>query len=132
VSGSKSSMSEEDAGIQIVRADAANHYTWGQGADGWRLVDRQDLSVIEESVPPGGAETLHEHRRARQFFYVLSGQLEMRTSSHAWTLGAGDGIEVPPGVRHQFANAGAGGVRFIVISWPPSRGDRTEAAPPPS
>ena len=37
--------------LDVVRADEANHYTWGPGADGWRL-------------------------------------------------GAGDGVEVPPGVPH--------------------------------
>jgi len=124
------SPAEQAPALRVVRADTANHYTWGPGAEGWRLLDGHDLSVIEELVPPGGAETLHEHRYARQFFYVISGQAEMTAGSRTWTLGVGDGFEVPPGVSHEFANVGATDVRFLVISSPPSRGDRTEVSDP--
>lgn len=103
---------------------AAPHYTWGDGCDGWLLVDRDDLSVIEERVPPGAAEEWHVHDRARQFFYVLSGQAELRTASGVVELVAGVGVEVPPGLAHQFANAGESDVVFLVTSAPTTRGDR--------
>lgn len=32
----------------------ARHYAWGGDNDGWHLVQRTDLSVIAERVPPGG------------------------------------------------------------------------------
>jgi mannose-6-phosphate isomerase-like protein (cupin superfamily) len=92
--------------------------------DGWRLVDRDDLSVIEERVPPGAAEQWHVHDRARQFFYVLSGQAELRTDEGTVHLSPGTGVEVPPGIPHQLANAGNHDVVFLVTSAPSTRGDR--------
>jgi mannose-6-phosphate isomerase-like protein (cupin superfamily) len=115
--------------IRTIERAAAPHYTWGAGCDGWRLVDRDDLSVIEERVPPGGCEAWHVHDRARQFFYVLSGRAEMRAAVGTVQLGSGVGVEVPPGLAHQFANVGETDVVFLVTSTPTTRGDR-RASPP--
>ena len=116
----------DSAALQIctVERAAAPHYTWGEGCDGWRLVDRGDLSVIEERVPPGGCEEWHVHDRARQFFYVMSGRAEMRTAVGVVQLGPGVAVEVPPGLAHQFANVGESDVVFLVTSTPTTRGDR--------
>lgn len=116
-------MPSQDSLSTTERARAP-HYTWGAGCDGWRLVDRDDLSVIEERVPPGAAEEWHVHDRARQFFYVLSGRAEMRTAAGAVELVAGVGVEVPPGVGHQLANPGETDLVFLVTSAPTTRGDR--------
>jgi mannose-6-phosphate isomerase-like protein (cupin superfamily) len=35
---------------------------------------REDLSVIEERMPPGTAGQRHRHQRSRQFFFVLEGE----------------------------------------------------------
>lgn len=110
--------------IRAVERAEAPHYTWGEGCDGWRLVDQDDLSVIEERVPPGGCEEWHLHNRARQFFYVLSGRAEMRTAVGTAQLTAGVGVEVPPGLAHQFANVGESDLVFLVTSTPTTRGDR--------
>jgi mannose-6-phosphate isomerase-like protein (cupin superfamily) len=107
----------------------ARHYTWATVCDGWRLLDRDDLSVIEECMPPGALEAWHGHDRARQFFYVLSGQGEMRTEGESFTLPAGTGMEILPGLDHQFANTSEADVRFLVISAPSTRSDRRTAHP---
>jgi hypothetical protein len=52
----------------------AEHYTWGQGCDGWYLVKNDQVNIIQERMPPGAAETLHKHTKARQFFFVLAGR----------------------------------------------------------
>ena len=56
-----------------MSAGKAEHYQWGNGCDGWHLVNQPALSVIRERMPPGTAEVRHLHRNARQFFFVLSG-----------------------------------------------------------
>lgn len=38
-----------------------------------------------------------------------------------------EGVEVPPGVKHQMKNEGAEDVEFLVISQPTTRGDRIQA-----
>ena len=60
----------------VSTANAA-HYVWGQQCDGWRLLAGDDLSVIEERMPPGTREVRHRHVRARQFFYVLEGRASL-------------------------------------------------------
>ena len=82
----------------------AAHYSWKDTCDGWHFVKRDDLSVIVERMPPGTAEDRHYHRRARQFFYILSGQAYMRFTDHDEVLEAGTGIEVAPMEAHQMMN----------------------------
>jgi len=116
----------EDPSMQmrLVRCEDAEHYTWGNHCDGWQLVKNAQLSVIEEQMPPGAAEVLHYHERAQQFFFVLSGEAVMDVNGRQVRLTAREGIRVAPGVRHQIRNVSQEPVRFLVISQPPSHGDR--------
>jgi mannose-6-phosphate isomerase-like protein (cupin superfamily) len=112
----------------ISRA-SAEHYTWGAGCDGWHLVRAPALSVIQEHMPPGTTEVAHRHARARQFFFVLAGELTLDVDGARHVLGVQQGLEIAPGVAHQARNDGADGVDFLVVSQPPSHGDRELAAP---
>jgi mannose-6-phosphate isomerase-like protein (cupin superfamily) len=82
------------------------------------------LSVIEEQMPPGASETRHFHRNAQQFFLILSGQAIMEANGEQTVLITGQGIAIPPGMPHQFRNHSEEPVCFLVISQPPSHGDR--------
>ena len=42
--------------LKPVSTESAEHYRWGEACDGWQLLAREDLSVIEERMPPGTAE----------------------------------------------------------------------------
>jgi mannose-6-phosphate isomerase-like protein (cupin superfamily) len=106
--------------------ETAGHYIWGSACDGWHLVQAPDLSVIEERMPPGAAERSHHHQRARQFFYVLAGELTLLLDQRIFSLGPGQGLEVAPGLPHHVRNVTNADVRFLVISQPPSHGDRVE------
>jgi len=39
--------------VKVVSTNNAEHYQWGGDCDGWRLLDTQGLSIIEERVLPG-------------------------------------------------------------------------------
>ena len=110
---------------EISDISNAEHYTWGEVCDGWHLLRDPSLSVIRERVPPGAAEVMHRHARARQFFFVLSGRARLEFDSQELEFGPGQGVHVPPGVAHRFANAGEAEVEFLVISSPSTAGDRT-------
>jgi mannose-6-phosphate isomerase-like protein (cupin superfamily) len=110
---------------ELVQATGENHYVWGDNCDGWHLVRSENLSVIEERMPPGAAEQRHFHMRARQFFYVLEGELTMEVNGRLIVLGRRQGLEISPGEPHQAVNRSGADVRFVVISQPPSHGDRT-------
>jgi len=107
-----------------VSRENAEHYRWGNDCDGWHLVEDSELSVIEEFMPPGAAETRHHHQRAQQFFYILSGEVLMEIEGKTTLVPAGSGIRIPAGKRHQIRNPSSSAVRFLVISQPPSHADR--------
>ena len=111
----------------MIDTQSAAHYTWGAGCDGWHLVRQPELSVIKERMPPGTEEVRHFHQRARQFFFVLTGELTLELDGRAEVLRAHQGLEVPPGLPHQALNHSGAEVLFLVISCPPSHGDRSEA-----
>lgn len=113
-----------------IRTESAPHYRWGDGCDGWHLVRAPGLSVIQERMPPATSEARHRHAAARQFFYVLRGELELELEGVRHRLAAGVGLEVPPGAPHQASNRMAADVEFLVISQPPSHGDRLPAQAP--
>lgn len=111
------------ASMPISRDDAP-HYRWGEVCDGWHLLQGDDLSVIEEHMPAGASEVRHKHARSRQFFYMLEGEASLELEGIEQSLRAGQGLHVPPGAVHQMRNESEGDVRFIVVSVPPSHGDR--------
>jgi len=109
-----------------VSRENAEHYRWGVDCDGWHLVKDAQLSVIEEFMPPGAAEVRHHHERSQQFFYILTGEILMEINGENMLIPAGSGVRIPPGTRHQIRNPSSGPVRFLVISQPPSQGDRID------
>lgn len=111
----------------IVSTANAQHYHWGQACDGWHLLALDELSVIEERMPPGSFEQRHRHARARQFFYVLEGELTIELEGVEHRLQPGEGLHVPPGSAHQVRNIGFADARFVAVSSPKSHGDRTAA-----
>jgi mannose-6-phosphate isomerase-like protein (cupin superfamily) len=118
-------VAPEEIVLRVVDIQSAERYPWGSGSEGWHLLNRSDLSVIQERVPAGDRERRHFHASARQFFYVLQGRAVLDVDGSRFELGAGQGLEVPPGKPHQFANESAEEVTFLVVSAPHSHGDRT-------
>jgi mannose-6-phosphate isomerase-like protein (cupin superfamily) len=114
--------------VKPISTANAEHYTWGGNCDGWYLVRTAELNIIEESMPAGAFETRHSHVHARQFFYVLEGELTMEIEREEFWLRVGEGIEVAPGKAHQAKNRSTKATRFLVTSQPPSHGDRVEQA----
>jgi quercetin dioxygenase-like cupin family protein len=113
----------------MIDTQTAPHYAWGDGCDGWHLVQTPALSVIEERMPPGASEVRHSHRSATQFFYVLEGTLSIEVEGCEHVLGKGQGVSIAAGQAHQVLNRSAAVAEFLVVSSPPSHGDRVPAEP---
>jgi mannose-6-phosphate isomerase-like protein (cupin superfamily) len=107
-----------------VSTATAEHYLWGDACDGWHLLKRDDANIIQERVPAGKAEVMHYHKVSRQFFYILAGSGTIQINDETFILSQGDGMEVPPLVKHRFENNSSADVVFLVISIPKSHGDR--------
>ena len=108
----------------VSAAQPLKHYLWGDGCDGWNLVDRPDLSVKQERMPPHTAEVEHYHQKARQFFYILTGTATFETTEGRVEVAAGQGLEIEPGLKHRIKNESAEALVFILCSQPSTANDR--------
>ncbi len=99
-------------------------YSWGEKCKGWHLVNTNDLSVIEELMPPGTQETNHKHSKSQQFFYILKGKATFVIEGTPYTINENCGIHIKPNTLHQIKNRTNEDLEFIVISQPHSHGDK--------
>jgi len=98
----------------VVSIENVEHYFWGEVCEGWHLLKRDDMSVIQERVPAGGAEVMHYHTQARQFFYILEGEGTIIFEDHEVVLHKGQGMEIPPQIKHQFKNTSSQTCFFLL------------------
>jgi mannose-6-phosphate isomerase-like protein (cupin superfamily) len=110
--------------ITPTSKETAEHYAWGDRCDGWHLLKNPELSIIQERMPPGTSEVRHFHHHAQQFFYILSGEATMDVNGRSLVLTARRGLWIPVGTPHKMRNDSQAYVHFLVISQPPSHGDR--------
>ena len=75
----------------------AEHYHWGDRCDGWHLLNRDDMSVIQERMPARTFEKMHYHKLSRQFFFVLDGTATMDVDGERIVLGEDQGDRNPSG-----------------------------------
>ena len=85
----------------MISTQTAEHYKWGDNCDGWILASGNDLLIIEERMPAHTYERRHYHAKAKQFFYVLSGDLTMELNGTTHVIPARTGIEILPSSPHQ-------------------------------
>jgi putative monooxygenase len=58
------------------------------------------------SLEPGDFITTHYHPYSEEFLHVVTGELEMTLDGQPISLGPGDSLLVPIGVRHRLVNTG--------------------------
>ena len=74
-----------------------------------------ELLAFELGLRPGGAVPItHVHPVQTERFEVVEGRMRFRLGRRMAEAGPGDVVEVAPGVRHGFANAGDGDARVRV------------------
>jgi mannose-6-phosphate isomerase-like protein (cupin superfamily)/GNAT superfamily N-acetyltransferase len=107
----------------------AEHYFWGEGGEGWRLLQTPGVSVIRESMQPGCSETLHYHARARQLFYILSGEATFELKGAAYRVKENESFIIEPKSLHKVTNNTSGNLLFLLVSQPSTAGDRIDIIP---
>lgn len=103
-----------------------NHYTWGEGCHAWILLATEHLAVIRESIPPGAGERLHRHEHATQLFVVHGGEATFEVDDATYIVRADESLRIGPEHAHKITNQAAEPLHFLVISTPPSHGDRID------
>lgn len=111
--------------MKVNKANA-DHYIWGEACDGWFLEQDAERTIIQERMPAGTSEKKHVHHKAKQFFFMLSGEAVMWIDGQEIKLQKHDGCTINPGTPHQIRNDSHVDNEFIVISTPSTKGDRTE------
>lgn len=106
------------AAAEPVSPETARRAIWDDACTAYYLLDRPDLSVVQELLPPGTTTRTHAHDRSRQFFQVLRGEATIILGPRTHHVPAGAGIEVAPRVRHQLRNNGDEDLEVLVISTP--------------
>lgn len=105
-----------------VRAATAEAVQDAPGSIITLLTDTAELTCNTAAFDEGAAGApVHFHTRATEFFHVTAGRLDVLVGDEVHTLGAGDFIAVPPGVKHAFAPA-AGHPASVFVGFTPGMG----------
>ncbi len=109
----------------IKSKENSESYIWGNDCQAWYLVNSNELSVIQETMPPKAAEQLHFHKTTQQFFYVLNGEATFTIGKQKTNVRSGNGIHIQKGQAHKVKNNSSNDLEMLVISQPHSHLDRT-------
>lgn len=112
--------------MEVVSKRNAPHYTWGGHCDGWRLIDRDNSAGSRNACRRAAPKFPHFHRRARQFFFVLEGELTIVQAGVSQCFRKLEGLEILPGTPHLVRNCSEKEAVFLVVSSPWTKGDRVE------
>lgn len=105
----------------VVSADAAPRYAGqaGREADITEILADAGqtggaIGLFRQSIAPGNGPPDHIHHNEDEFFYVLTGEFELKLGTRVWRAGANSLMFVPRGVAHTFKNVGDGPGSFLV------------------
>lgn len=77
------------------------------------------LAIIELNVPPHSGPIPHEHPSFQESFYVLEGQVEMKTKTQTYNAKKGAIVTIPQdGPVHSFKNTGQTMAKLLCIVTP--------------
>lgn len=108
----------------LNKSKALQHYKWGNNCDGWVLVDSDELSVKQELMPKQTAESLHYHKKAQQFFFILKGIATFEVEGRSFSINENEGFYIPAGKKHRILNNSDSNLEFILSSQPSTNNDR--------
>jgi quercetin dioxygenase-like cupin family protein len=88
-----------------------------------RLVEHTRERAVAEllAIPGGAVPAPHRHPAQTEHFEVLEGVLGYRRGKERGELRPGGSLTVPPGIVHDWWNAGDGVLRALVTVTPPGR-----------
>ncbi|GGG61586.1 cupin domain-containing protein [Epilithonimonas arachidiradicis] len=100
------------------------HYIWGGNCDSWILLNSNNLSIKQETMPPNSKEQLHFHKNAQQFFFILKGKAMFTVDGEVSEVAENSGFHISPNKNHLIENQSDVNLEFLVISNPSTNNDR--------
>jgi len=111
--------------MQVLNKHTAlHHYKWGNDCDGCVFVDTDALSVKQELMPANTAESLHYHKNAQQFFFILKGNATFEVEGQIFSVKENEGFHIPAGKKHRIVNNANTDLEFILSAQPSTNNDR--------
>ena len=89
------------------------------GAFSRYLVHSQQFDFRTSRYPHGGYVEAHVHEVAEQVYYFLRGAGTAECGDETRTVGPGDVMYVPAGVRHSLVSTGTEDLEFVLATSPP-------------
>lgn len=76
------------------------------------------MSVLRQTLPPGGATSTHIHHNCEETLYPLTGKPTVTIGDKTMELGLGETAVIPRGVPHAIANRSDKEIAFLFIVTP--------------
>lgn len=76
------------------------------------------MSMLRQTLPPGGATSTHIHHNCEETVYPLVGNPTMTIDGNAFELALGETAVVPRGTPHAIANRSNEEIEFLFIVTP--------------
>lgn len=118
----KQPMDNINQQLVITAADGGNNFSVAGGIYRVLVGGKQTggtFAVIDMQVPPGSGPGPHAHSAIRESFYVVEGEVEVKTKEKKYTAKKGDFISIPlGGMVHCFKNRTENMARLICTVLP--------------
>ncbi len=94
----------------LTTVDAKDGQTVSMVGDTYRIVMSGEqtggvYAAIDMLIPPGGGPGPHSHAAVQESFYVVGGEIAVKTEAATYTAGKGAFVNIPlGGLIHQFKN----------------------------
>jgi mannose-6-phosphate isomerase-like protein (cupin superfamily) len=105
--------------VRLVEITSGELLTDRPGLRVTLLAETEEISVSQATMASGGPfPPLHVHRRHADCFLVLAGAVSFRLGESERVVEAESWVQVPAGIAHTFAPAGAGPATFVNVHTP--------------
>ncbi len=109
--------------IEVIQRDSAPAFATKDGSTireilAHRNSSIQKQSLAEATLPVGQQTQAHYHPLTEEIYYLLSGAGLMAIEDETREVYPGDGIAIPPGLRHQIRNIGTQDLVFLCCCAP--------------
>ncbi len=109
-----------------IKLSDLERYQWANEGEAWRLCFDHELSILKERMAQGVSESLHSHKMAKQWFYIVKGKALFELNGKFHEVNQDECFVVEPTQIHRIENIGNIDLEFILISKPNTIDDRIE------
>jgi mannose-6-phosphate isomerase-like protein (cupin superfamily) len=109
--------------VDVINQQDAVPFTTADGSTIRELLAHRNSAIRNQSLAEarlavGQATTPHHHAVTEEIYYILAGTAAMTLGEEMQTVGPGDAVAIPPGLRHTIRNIGNEELVFLCTCAP--------------